>query len=89
MVRLGALADDDGLAGAGRGGAHAVDLLAVGVGAANHAHQQRVARRARHAGGFGQVIQLEEHAFAGAAAHVGGGNLGLGSMGHGIVLMSR
>ncbi len=70
--------DDHALAGAGRRAAHAVGVLAVGIGRADHAHQQRITRRARHLGGNGQVLQAEEHAFAGAAAHVGGGNAELG-----------
>nr|GEU28025.1 hypothetical protein [Tanacetum cinerariifolium] len=47
-VMIGPVAggQDHGLAGAGRAVAHAVDLFAVGVGAADHAQQQRVARGA-------------------------------------------
>ncbi len=70
--------DDHGLAGAGRGATHAVDLLAVRVGAADHAQQQRIACGARHAGLVRQVVQLEEHALAGAAAQIGGGDPALG-----------
>src|SRR5690606_41832527 len=60
------LGQDHGLGG-GRGGpAHAVGVLAVRIGAADHAQQQLVARLAGHAGALGQVVELEEHAFAGA-----------------------
>ncbi|MCY1299044.1 hypothetical protein D9M68_681990 [compost metagenome] len=83
VVRTGALGHDHGLAGAGGGAAHAVDLLAVRVGAADHAHQQRVAGGAGGLRGFGQVLQAEEHALAGAATDVGGGDLDLGYVGHG------
>jgi hypothetical protein len=48
---------DHGLAGARRGVAQAVDLLAIRVGAAQHAQQQAVARGAGLLGGFGQVLQ--------------------------------
>ncbi len=82
VVRACAFRQDDRLAGARRGAAHAVDLLAVRVGAADHAQQQRVARGAGHLRGLGQVLQAEEHALAGAAAHVGGGNPDLGRVRH-------
>ncbi|CFN99674.1 Uncharacterised protein [Bordetella pertussis] len=83
-VVAGALAavQDDRLAGAGGGAAHAVDLLAVRVGAADHPQQQRVARRSRHLGRGRQVLQAEEHALAGAPAHVGGADLELGKESH-------
>jgi len=87
VVRAGALRHDHGLAGARGGAAHAVDLLAVGVGAADHAHQQLVARFARHLRRFRQVLQAEEHALAGAAAHVGGGDLDLRCMSHSLCPM--
>ena len=48
VIRLRAPRHDHALARARRRAAHAVDLLAVRVGAADHAQQQRVARRARH-----------------------------------------
>ena len=61
---------DDDLAGARGRAAHAVGMLAVAVGAADHAHQDAVAlvsvRR--------QVLGEEEDPLAGAAAHVDGGN---------------
>ena len=73
-----ALAHDHALAGAGGGAAHAVNVRAIGVGAANHTLQQSVARRAGLLRGFGQVLQAKKHALAGAAAHIGGGDLDLG-----------
>ena len=83
-VVVGALAavQDDRLAGAGGGAAHAVDLLAVRIGAADHAQQQRIARRSRRLGRGWQVLQAEEHALAGAPAHVGGADLELGKESH-------
>ena len=61
---------DDDLAGARGGAAHAVGMLAVRIGAADHAQQQALAL-----GGIGrQVVLAEEHALAGAAAHVDGGD---------------
>jgi len=82
MIRPAALRDDHRLAGARRRAAHAVDLLAIRIGAADHAHQQCVARRAGRLRGFGQVLQAKEHAFAGAAAHVRCGNPDLGCVCH-------
>jgi hypothetical protein len=69
---------DHGLAGGRRGAAHAVDLLAVRVGTADHAQQQPVTRRTGNLRGLREVLQAEEHAFAGAATHVGGGDFKLG-----------
>ena len=83
VIGLDALRQDHGLAGAGRRAAHAVDLLAVRVGAADHAQQQRVAGRAGNLRRFGQILQAEEHALAGAATHVGGGNFDLRCVSHG------
>src|SRR5690606_37727025 len=83
VARLAAPADDHALAGAAGGAAHAVGVLAVGIGRTDHPHQQRVTRRAGHARGFGQVFQAEEHALGGAAAHVGGGDAELCDVGHG------
>lgn len=74
MFWLDALRQDHGLAGAGRGAAHAVDLLAVGVGAAYYPQQQCVTGGAGDLRLLGQVLQAEEHAFAGAATDVGGGD---------------
>mmetsp|Transcript_26275 Transcript_26275/g.62214 ORF Transcript_26275/g.62214 Transcript_26275/m.62214 type:complete len:211 (+) Transcript_26275:3988-4620(+) len=73
---------DDGLGRGRRGAAHAVDLLAVGVRAADHAQQQLVSRRTWLLAGLGQVLQAEEHTLAGAAAHIGGGNANLCGMRH-------
>jgi hypothetical protein len=59
VVRPRGARQDHGL-GRGRGGrAHAVDLLGVGVGAADDAQQQRVARRAALACRGGQVLQAK------------------------------
>ena len=74
VVRLFAATDDHRLAGAGGRAPHAVDLLGVGVGAADHAQQQGITRRARHLRRFRQLIAQEEHALAGAATQIGGGN---------------
>ena len=70
--------DDHALAGAGSRPAQAVGLLAIGVRRADHPLQQAIARRPRHACRFRQVLQAEEHALGGAAAHPGGGNAELG-----------
>ncbi len=64
--------------------AHAVDLLAIRVRAADDAHQEPVARRTRHTRGLRQVVPLEEHALAGAAAHIGGRDADLRGEGHGF-----
>ncbi|MNE22258.1 hypothetical protein D3C80_1154590 [compost metagenome] len=78
MIRLLAPGDDHGLGGTGSRTTHAVDLLAVRIGAADHAQQQLVTRRARHLAGLRQVLQTEEHTLAGAATDIGGRNLDLG-----------
>jgi hypothetical protein len=62
VVGHAALGQDHALAGAGGGAAHAVDVGGVGVGAADDAHEQLVARFARDLAAFGQVLQAEEHA---------------------------
>lgn len=80
VLGLDALRQDHGLAGARRGAAHAVDLLAVRVGAADYPQQQRIAGGTWNLRLLGQVLQAEEHAFAGAAADVGGGDFDLGYM---------
>ena len=82
MPGLRARRNDHHLAGARRGPAHAVGVLAVRIGRADHAAQQCVPRRSRHLRPFGQVLQAEEHAFRRAAAHVGGGDADLGDVGH-------
>ncbi|MPN34660.1 hypothetical protein SDC9_182154 [bioreactor metagenome] len=82
MVGLRASGKDHALAGAGRCIAHAVDLLAVGVGAAQRAQQDGVAHLAGLLGGFGKVGQVEENTFAGASAHIGGGDANLGECRH-------
>ncbi|MNC41305.1 hypothetical protein D3C75_900640 [compost metagenome] len=83
VIGLGAFRQDHGFAGAGGRAAHAVDLFVVRVGAADHAQQQRVAGRARDLRRFRQVLETEEHAFAGAAAHVCSWNLDLSCVSHG------
>lgn len=82
MARLAALREDHALAGAGGGAAHPVDVRGIGVGTADHPHEQPVARLAGDPAGFRQVFQAEEHALAGAAAQVGGGDADLGWVGH-------
>jgi hypothetical protein len=62
------LRQDDDLAGARGRAAHAVGVLAVAVGAADHPQQHALAL-----GGIGrQIFLAEEHALAGAATHVDG-----------------
>jgi hypothetical protein len=56
-------------------------LLAVGIGAADHAQEQGITRRTRYLRGRGQVMLKKKHAFAGAAAHIGGGNFYLRAFG--------
>lgn len=82
MARLAALREDHALAGAGGGAAHPVDVRGIGVGTADHPHEQPIARLAGDPAGFRQVFQAEEHALAGAAAQVGGGDADLGWVGH-------
>ena len=82
MVRAQAFADDYGLAGAGGGRAHAVDLFFVRIGAANHAQQQGITGCARHLSHGRQVQQAEEHALAGAATHIRCGNSDLRWVSH-------
>ncbi|MDT4861584.1 hypothetical protein FQZ97_961950 [compost metagenome] len=84
VLGLAALRQDHALAGAGGGAAHAVDVRRIRIGAADHAHEQLVAGFTRNLAALGQVLQAEEHALAGAAADVGGGDLHLGYVGHGI-----
>lgn len=74
--------DNHALAGARRRPAHAIDLLAIRIRATDHPQQQRIARRPRLLCGRRQILQAEEHALAGAAAQVGGGDAELGQMGH-------
>ncbi|MPN33368.1 hypothetical protein SDC9_180854 [bioreactor metagenome] len=79
-----ALAEYHAFAGGGRCIAHAVNLFAIGVGAAQGAQKDGVANRTGLPGRFGQILKLEEHTFAGASAHIGGGNADLRSEGHGM-----
>jgi hypothetical protein len=72
------LRNDHRLAGARRRPAHAVGVLRIRIRRTDHAHQQRIPRSARHLRFLRQVFQHEEHALAGAAAHVGGGDHELG-----------
>ena len=74
MIRLFALGEDHGLAGAGGRPPHAVGVLGVRVGAADHAQQQFVTRLPWHLRNFRQVGQVEEHTLAGTTTHIGGGD---------------
>ncbi|RMN06389.1 hypothetical protein ALQ67_200067 [Pseudomonas savastanoi pv. glycinea] len=78
VVGLGAARHNDRFAGTGRRPAHAVDLLFIGVRAADDSQQQRIPRRSRNLCSFGQVRQPEKHTLAGATTHVGGGDADLG-----------
>ncbi len=82
VIGLAALRQDHALAGAGSGAAHAVDMGGIGIGTADYAHEQLVTRLTRYLAWLRQVLQAKEHALAGAAAHVGSGNLDLGYMSH-------
>jgi len=85
-IRTRAFTHDDDLAGAGRGPAHAVDVLLIRIGAADQAQQRGIP--ARRIGG--QIFGQKEHAFAGAPAHVIGGDSGLRWwVGHGGVDAGR
>ena len=88
VIGAAAFGQDHGLAGARGGPTHAVDLLVVRVGAANHPQQQGVACRARHMGRCGQILETEEHALAGAATHVSGGDSDLRYVCHGYPLQA-
>ena len=72
-ARLPRARDEHDLARARRGASHAVDMLAIGVGRADHPQQHAVA----HGGVPRQVLLAEEHALAGAAAHVDRGDRAL------------
>ena len=82
MLGHGALGQDHALAGARCRATHAVDMGGIGIGAADHPQKQLVARGAWHLAALRQVLQTEEHALAGTATDIGGGNLDLGNMGH-------
>ena len=73
---------DHGFAGAGTGATHAINLFGVGVGAADDAQQQGVTGGASLLCPRRQVLQAEEHALAGAATQVGGGDADLCDVGH-------
>ncbi|MOA23093.1 hypothetical protein D3C78_1436950 [compost metagenome] len=87
MIGLGAVREDHGLAGAGGRATHTINLLAVRVGAADYPQQQCVTGRARHLRALRQVLEAEEHAFAGAATDVGGGDFDLGYVSHGNLVL--
>src|SRR5690606_22139066 len=70
MPRLGRCRQDHRLAGTGGGVTQAVDLLLVGVRAADDSQQELVSGFTGDLTGFWQVLQSEERAFAGAATHV-------------------
>ena len=73
------------LAGGRTGVAQTVYLLAVGVGAAEYAQQDFVARAARFPRRLGQVGSFEKHAFGCAAAVVNGRDFDLRHFG--VLLM--
>jgi hypothetical protein len=72
VPRAIALAYEHHLRGAGGGAAHAVRVLSVGVGAADHPKAQRVPGGPRHLGLGRKVGDIEEHALRGAPAQIGG-----------------
>ena len=78
VLGLAAFGEDHGFAGAGCSATHAVDLFAVRIGTADDTQQQCIARGTGHLCRNGQILQAEEHALAGAATHVGGGDFYLG-----------
>ncbi|MOA25294.1 hypothetical protein D3C78_1460100 [compost metagenome] len=55
VIRLAALGQDHALGGGGGGAAHAVHVGRVGIRAADHAHEQRIAGRAWHLAALGQI----------------------------------
>ena len=61
---------------------HAVDLLAIGIGTADHTLEQPVAHGAGTAGRLGQILKPEEDALGRAAAHIGGGDADLRMVRH-------
>ena len=83
MVGSAAFGDDHRLAGAGGRATHAIGLLAIRIGAADHAQQERIASLARHLGGGRKVVQSKEHALAGTTTQIGGRDPDLCGMGHG------
>ncbi|MNH27415.1 hypothetical protein D3C79_875270 [compost metagenome] len=87
MLGLAAARENHRLAGTGGGTAHAVDLLAIWVGAADDAQQQCVAGSARDLGALRQVVEAKKHAFAGAATDVGGRNSDLRYVSHGNLVL--
>src|SRR5690606_19797189 len=86
VLRLTAFGQDHALAGTRGRPPHAIDMRCVGVGTADHPHEQPVPRLARHLAGFGQVLKTEENTLAGTATHVGGGNSDLCGFGHHLLL---
>ena len=78
VIGPAALGQDHRLAGAGGRPAHAIDLLAIGVRAADDAQQQLIPGWPGHLGGGRQVLEAEEDALAGAAAQIGSGDFDLG-----------
>src|SRR5690606_15165379 len=86
VLRLTAFGQDHALAGTRGRAPHAVDMRCVGIGTADHPHEQPVPGLARHLTGRGQVLQTEEHARAGTATHVGGGNSDVCGFGHHLLL---
>ena len=84
VIGLGRRRQNHRLAGAGRCSTHAIGLLAVGIGTADHPQQQIIPRLARHLRRLGQVLQAEENTFTGTATHIGGGYSDLRGVSHGF-----
>ena len=83
VIRHAGFGQNHAFGRAGSRATHAVNVRGVWVGAANHAHEQLVARRAGLLAGFRQILQTEKHAFGCAATNVGGGDFNLcGKSGH-------
>ncbi|MNP62571.1 hypothetical protein D3C76_1578660 [compost metagenome] len=55
VIGLLAFGEDHALGGGGGGAAHAVHVGRVGIRAADHAHEQRIAGRAWHLAALGQI----------------------------------
>ncbi len=82
VIGLFTLGQNDGFGGTGRGATHAIDLLTIGVGTADHALQDFVTGFTRHLSCFRQIGQVEENTLGGAATDIGGRNFDLGNTGH-------
>ena len=69
------------------GGAQGVTLHVMGQGKRDGVGAALAPAVVLATGGFGQVFEVEEHAFAGTATHVGGGDLDLRYVGHGNLVL--